>query len=84
VPIGEPVAEPGEPGDPAGVGADEGGSRMRRYDPALGEALCVLVADGRGLKSASATLGIPRRSAREWEVGVPEFASALGAARRNI
>ena len=56
---------------------------MRRYDPALGRALCELVANGCGLKSAAAKLRIARRSAREWEASVPEFAASLGVARRE-
>jgi hypothetical protein len=56
---------------------------MRRYDPELGEALCELVSNGCGLKSAAEKVGIPRRSARAWEASVPEFAAALGAARRE-
>jgi hypothetical protein len=54
---------------------------MTGYTPEIGEALCALVADGCGLKSASAKLGIARRSARRWEAEVPEFTRALAAAR---
>lgn len=62
------------------------GGRPTDYNPAFGEQIVTLMADGLSLAAAAAELGIHRQRVYEWKERHPEFADtiSLGMAKRQL